>query len=971
MVHEYDAGNSAPEHSEEPDYESSDARLVQPNVGEVLNPGDCVKILTCVSTSQDRCAHLITDDSPLDLGGSASVCIYVRRIGFQYQFVAAKGYFYILPSPSLRGTIVPGLVSSATLEPVLPYLPTEVVTEHADAAIPVPTTKSGPLPISVVEPIVAAIESLQTDIIAFERRYKYNFEHLYEKLADEHETTEWSLTDIGLKGFGIPHDRLSIAGVLAIHDFASSKDNGIFNHRHGRTDDTFHVYSRRHQRLFGEVRSWAREYQEMAAKEASLGHVPGEDSRQHPLRTFIEKAHRLILLSRKIRSPTTLGNLGPSAECRNEGIIAQVDPGVKLTANDRKILAYLDFVQMQGQNWPEEAKGVRSLILRAIGAYPNMVLGLETGDMFLQELGLHPPWPRMARPSSDLRLPGPNSWPSQERLVAQAEASVKDLSTFTDRLSHLRKDWGQLPVYCIDSPNALELDDGISIERDGSNPSRVWIHVHIANPAAYISRDHPIAQASGMMLESWYSPSKRIGMMPSEFATKLAGVAKDRPVITVSTLIERDGSVNDVVITLGVVHNVIRLDTKAVESALGARDIRAASLAIGPEMPAPKIDRSQEIAHKIALDSALPELHLALDHLQQWYLKCVENWPEQDRYAFQKPAPKVISVRTNFSDERTSVGSSKLVHWRGDPSVTIESEFGLGLGNHSQFVTRNLVGLAMSQAGQGAAKWCKERHIPVLYHSQVPHPHFPVSKLRELADDLTKYRVSLIPEITPVPKPFFGLMFDQYMKITSPLRRYSDLINQWQIQAYLESSENQGRPGTVNHSFESLQGTADLPFTTQELSSLTVPLSKQLIGLMDAKRRDQQKWLIYALFRGHHFPNTSKVSWTSYSHVAPSGQSPAASHCSSLPKVWDFQINMGRHVWKVDPETAGISGQLRLLRVHAELLRSEQGWENTPGIKPGMFLPVELVQANPLTEKVTVRAVGPPTEEPMEVDPIT
>lgn len=52
--------------------------------------------------------------------------------------------------------------------------------------------------------------------------------------------------------------------------------------------------------------------------------------------------------------------------------------------------------------------------------------------------------------------------------------------------AQLRKDFGNLNVYCIDSDTAHEIDDGISIEHRGGN--LYTLHVHIADPASLFQK---------------------------------------------------------------------------------------------------------------------------------------------------------------------------------------------------------------------------------------------------------------------------------------------------------------------------------------------------------------------------------------------------------------------------------------------------------------------------------------------------
>jgi hypothetical protein len=95
--------------------------------------------------------------------------------------------------------------------------------------------------------------------------------------------------------------------------------------------------------------------------------------------------------------------------------------------------------------------GVASTILRATGRYDDLQLGPAIGWVFLQELGVIPPWENIVQ--SDLRLP----------MTIQEEGPEISSSTRSDVLNGMRKDWGSLPVYCIDSIDTQDIDDGLSV----------------------------------------------------------------------------------------------------------------------------------------------------------------------------------------------------------------------------------------------------------------------------------------------------------------------------------------------------------------------------------------------------------------------------------------------------------------------------------------------------------------------------
>jgi exoribonuclease-2 len=97
--------------------------------------------------------------------------------------------------------------------------------------------------------------------------------------------------------------------------------------------------------------------------------------------------------------------------------------------------------------------------------------------------------------------------------------------------------------------------------------------------------------------------------------------------------------------------------------------------------------------------------------------------------------------------------------------------------------SRALVMDAMLMAGEAAARFCRDREIPIPYATQ-PAP----DKVEEPADmaAMYAYRRRFKPSrLVGEPGPHFGLGLPLYTRATSPLRRYSDLLVHQQIRASL------------------------------------------------------------------------------------------------------------------------------------------------------------------------------------------
>lgn len=143
----------------------------------------------------------------------------------------------------------------------------------------------------------------------------------------------------------------------------------------------------------------------------------------------------------------------------------------------------------------------------------------------------------------------------------------------------------------------------------------------------------------------------------------------------------------------------------------------------------------------------------------------------------------------------------------------------------------NLVSEIMILANAAIADWAGERGIALLHRTQ------DVAIPKDFAGIWTEpHEISRVVRALPpaslqvTAKRHAGLGLDRYAPITSPIRRYSDLLNQGQIVHYLKT----GRP----------------LYTSGELSSLLPLLSARLDEVAHIQRARPRYWK-YLFFRRH------------------------------------------------------------------------------------------------------------------------
>jgi exoribonuclease-2 len=102
------------------------------------------------------------------------------------------------------------------------------------------------------------------------------------------------------------------------------------------------------------------------------------------------------------------------------------------------------------------------------------------------------------------------------------------------------------PAFSIDDHETTEIDDAFSVERlpDG----RLRVGVHIAAPALFFQRGHPLEAVARERLSTAYFPGGKITMLP-EAAVALSTLAEGRRVAAVSLYLTLDAETLDIVET--------------------------------------------------------------------------------------------------------------------------------------------------------------------------------------------------------------------------------------------------------------------------------------------------------------------------------------------------------------------------------------------------------------------------------------
>ncbi|HEY8973799.1 MAG TPA: RNB domain-containing ribonuclease, partial [Burkholderiaceae bacterium] len=283
----------------------------------------------------------------------------------------------------------------------------------------------------------------------------------------------------------------------------------------------------------------------------------------------------------------------------------------------------------------------------------------------------------------------------------------------------------EVAAFSIDDSQTTEIDDALSVR--GLGTGTVVFGVHIAAPGLAILPDSPVDKVARERLSTVYMPGWKITMLPDAIVEKYTlAEGRDCPALS-----------------LYVTFDEATLEVKGSET-------RVERVPIVANLRHDKLDAvvtEQSLLGEAPADYAFAT-ELAFTFRLARHLKALREVVRGKPENFNRPD---YNFRLQAADGRSPTSEPA-----GDETVTItERRRGAPLDL--------IVSEAMILANSTWGGWIAEMGVPGIYRSQA-----------SLAPGV-KVRMGI------KPAPHAGMGVAQYTWATSPLRRYVDLVNQWQI----------------------------------------------------------------------------------------------------------------------------------------------------------------------------------------------
>ena len=882
---------------------------------------------------EDESLNVLKQGDLIDVGGKGRplLGIFIRRFNHQFQFLLIDGHWMHSYYARVHFRI-PSFVSRADLSKILLHLPT---TEIPDAEVRKPNSFAPEVYQGLGALVFRRMKAFEADAGELYRKNSDVLDRMHDIVAEEKVNTLATLREISARVFSLSDSRCRDSALWAVHRTMAENDIGF------QRDDRFqlhvgfyHILSRKTVRHLLLVQNWMHAYREEVVDGKS---APETYPSSMALTRALVQARELILRSRKSRAVVPHGGIEPLSE----------EDGVRASrwlqyVKDRKIDHPLAGVVEYFKIWAGLAlipyysplNVVGSMFLSCLGMYDGFVLDRSTGYLFLQELGVYMPWqsPKELHPRLELpQLP-------IEYTSTSAQYQKTANQKMEDSMTELRRDWADLEVLCIDDKDARELDDGISVEPDPENGSQWWIHIHVANPTAFMAPDHPAARFAAAMVEARYYPERVCRMLPPLADLRNCSLAPNRPCLTFSALVDNQGQLLSHKITPGFIRNVVRLTPKTVQELLDDDDDGPQpshfTLEVGSSIASQSAPLEQEALYanktsyrrlsqtSVASLKLLHRLELARENLDPSRIGPNITRPRPTVSVLMQPHSSLPSKRDHFSTSDPVIRMATMPFaLRMDPELL------------SVVPGTALVPRAMTLAGEIAASWCKDRGIPIPYQGSVADPDQPTHEQfrKEVLDPEVEEHGSLSwlsftrhrrlmgygrPSVDPVRHTPLGM--DSYAKVTSPLRRYRDMICHWQIEAALRHEAKTGL---------SLAGNTDtsfLPFQREDVQGIIDHVFDEGNVYKRVQLETTRHWLVQLLARAFYFGETR------------------------LPSTWQVYVETSAQNY--------MHGMIKEMNLSCDI-EAEYGSPGYGLVQSGDWWEAKLVSVDTYTEQITLEPV--------------
>ena len=355
----------------------------------------------------------------------------------------------------------------------------------------------------------------------------------------------------------------------------------------------------------------------------------------------------------------------------------------------------------------------------------------------------------------------PTYWP------ANVADEINTITSLQKTLLKERQDLSKIPFVTIDSANTSDMDDALFAEKTASG----WLlKVAIADPSVLIKEGSMLDKVAAKRSSAVYFPHKVIPMLPELMASDLCSLMpqQKRLAIVITLAVNNDGSTKDLSIAEATISSHAKLSYSQVSHFLQDNKVADFSGEIVDSL-------TQLQAISEAMLSYRLENQLVNEDRKDYFFQLGENGKIQSVNQFHKTVAHTLveqcMLATNSAIAKefanNGINSAYSVHQGLRTERLTDALTLLNKHTESKWSTQELDSLA------GFIRFTREFST-----SETELPLLEILR-----------RMFARGDISPQPQAHKGLGLQQYLTVTSPIRRYQDLLIHRQLKQYIAGDQ--------------------------------------------------------------------------------------------------------------------------------------------------------------------------------------
>ncbi|CAL4321495.1 exoribonuclease II [Buchnera aphidicola] len=331
-----------------------------------------------------------------------------------------------------------------------------------------------------------------------------------------------------------------------------------------------------------------------------------------------------------------------------------------------------------------------------------------------------------------------------------------------------RKDLTHLDFITIDNGHTKDIDDALFIEENSDG--NLCLTVAIADPTAYIEEDSRLDVIASQRMFTNYLPGLNIPMLPRYLSEDICSLNpyKNRPILGCQTIILKDGSISkNTNFFLGWIKSKAKLSYDNVSDWI--------------EKSGAWIPENKSIANQIVLLHRLCLLRIKWRRLHAILFK------DSIEYRFDlSETGQVLNVLVEKRRIAHKIIEESMIIANVSAAELLSKKLGFGIYNvHAGFDSIN---------AEHVVSFLKNYQLKFTSKEITTLPGF--CKLRQVLNILSNTyidsrirRFQSFGDFSIVPAPHFALGFPVYATWTSPIRKYSDMINHRLLKSIIQNKK--------------------------------------------------------------------------------------------------------------------------------------------------------------------------------------